>query len=78
MSCWIARTSSRSAGSSLMACFCRSELAAFVTAHGCQGGEDDLVGALTPGGSYLEEQVAGARLNFDGGGVGHDQEVYCW
>jgi hypothetical protein len=45
--------------------FCRGDLAAFVTAHRCQRGQDDLVGTLTSGGSELKELVSGAGLDLD-------------
>jgi len=55
---------------------CGSDLAAFVALHRCQSGQDDLIGALTPGRADLEEQVTGAGLNLDSGGVGHNRAVY--
>jgi len=49
--------------------FCGGDLSAFVALHRCQSGQNDLVGALTPGGPDLEDQAAGAGLDPHGGGV---------
>ncbi len=43
--------------------FCGGDLSAFVALHRCQSGQNDLVGALTPGGPDLEDEAAGAGLD---------------
>lgn len=76
MSCWMAWISARSTGSSLDgASFLSRELAPFVAPHRLESGSDDLVGALTSRRAQLEEQVAGAGLDLDGGGVGHSTSL---
>ncbi len=76
MSCWIARISARSTGSSLMACAsaaatCRRSS----RQHRFECVENDLVGALTASSSELEEKVTRARLNFHRGRGTHERSL---